>query len=291
VAEPVAEPQPTGSSFGVGLLDATPTSPTIQPENTSDLSSDETAIEETVTDNQSTAELSAGEGDSATESGEAPPKTGRKRRRRRRRRRRSSSDGEADSSVNQPDETGDAEPTQPDPLAAWGGPVDTAAETSGESTVDETSSEPGSDGDGQPPKRRRRRRRRRRGNAGAAGAETSSSNQDTASSGSNETELDDPLAAWQPPGETTISDSGSESVDGPPPDESAGEAILEEARDAAVAGDDELSMDLTEDDEGNRSTKDVPTWEDALSQLPRNPGGGSGNSGKSGSGGRKRRRR
>ncbi|MBO53350.1 MAG: hypothetical protein CMJ69_21545 [Planctomycetaceae bacterium] len=103
--------------------------------------------------------------------------------------------------------------------------------------------------------------------------------------------MNDPLAAWQPPGETTISGSGSGNVDSSPTGESPGEAILEEARDVAVSGDDELGLDLTEADEAGGSTKDVPTWEDALSQLPRNSGGGSGNSGKSGSGGRKRRRR
>ena len=128
--------------------------------------------------------------------------------------------------------------------------------------------------------------------------ESSSSNEDAAVGESpdtdtdTDTDMDDPLSAWQPPGETTISNIGSESSDSPPPSESAGEAILEEARDAAVAGDDELGIDLSYDDaDDSRSTKDVPTWEDALSQLPRSSGGGSGNSGKSGSGGRKRRRR
>jgi len=85
------------------------------------------------------------------------------------------------------------------------------------------------------------------------------------------------LNAWQVPQPT---DS---------PDHSTGEAVLEEARDAAVAGDDDSEFDDELDGSGSRSTKNVPTWEDALSQLPRS-GGNSTGSGKT-SGGRKRRRR
>jgi len=88
------------------------------------------------------------------------------------------------------------------------------------------------------------------------------------------------LNAWQDPQPTGSTDHSTDSI---------GEAVLEEARDAAVAGDDDPEFDDELDDSGPRSTKDVPTWEDALSQLPRN-GGNSTGSGKS-SGGRKRRRR
>jgi hypothetical protein len=98
----------------------------------------------------------------------------------------------------------------------------------------------------------------------------------------------DPLLDWGNP-------QPAESSTTETPAESAGEAVLEEAREAAVlAGYDEADFDDDLGDAGQKSTKDVPTWEDALSQLPRG-GGGSGGGSSSGSaknsGGRKRRRR
>jgi hypothetical protein len=96
----------------------------------------------------------------------------------------------------------------------------------------------------------------------------------------------DPLMAWGDPQPTESSTPET-------PTDSGGEAVLEEAREAAVlAGYDDSDFDDNLGDAGQRSTKDVPTWEDALSQLPRGGGGGGSSSGSAeNSGGRKRRRR
>jgi len=95
----------------------------------------------------------------------------------------------------------------------------------------------------------------------------------------------DPLLAWGDPQPTESSTPET-------PTDSGGEAVLEEAREAAVlAGYDDSDFDDDLGDAGQRSTKDVPTWEDALSQLPRGGGGGSSSGSAENSGGRKRRRR